>query len=53
VVTAATRDVYGALTWQPKAVPVPVPVPARVTRSRIEEMDTQPAVETNRVKSRS
>ena len=42
----AQRDVCGALTITGPAVSVP----ARVTRTRLEDMDTQPAVETNRVK---
>jgi hypothetical protein len=45
-VIPAQRDVYGALTVTGPAVSVP----ARVTRTRLEDMDTQPAVETNRVK---
>ena len=45
-VIQAQRDVYGALTGPKTAVVVP----ARVTRTRLEDMDTQPAVETNRVK---
>ena len=40
----AQRDVYGALTVSGPAVSIP----ARVTR--IEDLDTQPAVETNRTK---
>jgi hypothetical protein len=44
-VITTQRDVYGALTGPKTAVAVP----ARVTRTRIEDMDTQPAVETNRV----
>jgi hypothetical protein len=43
---SALRDIYGALTVSGPAVSIP----ARVTRTRIEDMDTQPAVETNRVK---
>ena len=45
-VITTQRDVYGALTVTGPAVSIP----ARVTRSRIEDLDTQPAVETNRVK---
>jgi hypothetical protein len=48
-VITANRDVYGALTGQPSSVSVP----ARVQRNRIEEMDTQPAINTNRVKPRN
>ena len=45
-VITAQRDVYGALTLTGPGVSIP----ARVTRTRLEDMDTQPAVETNRVK---
>lgn len=57
VVTAATRDVYGALSGAltnasgASAQPSGVCVPARVQRSRIEEVNTQPAVTTNRVRT--
>jgi hypothetical protein len=43
---SALRDVYGALTLTGPGVSIP----ARVTRTRIEDMDTQPAVTTNRTK---
>jgi hypothetical protein len=45
-VLTVQRDVYGALVVTGPAVSIP----ARVTRSRIEDLDTQPAVETNRTK---
>lgn len=45
-VITAQRDAYGAVTLSGPAVSIP----ARVTRARLEDMDTQPAVETNRVK---
>jgi hypothetical protein len=43
---SALRDVYGAVVLTGPAVSIP----ARVTRTRVEDMDTQPAVETNRAK---
>ena len=45
-VVTAHRDVYGA----PALTGPAVSIPARVTRTRIEDVDTQPAAETNRVK---
>ena len=45
-VIPAQRDIYGAVTVSGPAVRIP----ARVTRTRLEDMDTQPAVETNRTK---
>jgi hypothetical protein len=45
-VVTAHGDVYGA----PVLTGPAVSIPARVTRTRIEDVDTQPAAETNRVK---
>jgi hypothetical protein len=59
VVTVATRDVYGTLTGPAtngsavSALPSSVSLPVRVQRSRIEELDTQAAINTNRVNPRN